>query len=109
MLTAAALAAEFAAAAANAPRKAAQAVAKTAYDVQADAQAMAPVDTGFLRSSITTSLADGGLSAEVGPEAHYGVFLELGTYKMAPQPYLIPALERRTDPFLAALARVADL
>jgi HK97 gp10 family phage protein len=60
----------------------------------------APVDTGFLRNSITVgdiyggSLQPGALSAQVGPEAEYGGWVESGTSRNPnPQPYLIPAAE----------------
>lgn len=82
------------------------AVAKTATDLQALAQAAAPVDTGFLRSSISTT--NRGLEAEVGPTAHYGVFQEMGTSKMAPQPYLFPALDQVTPMFEQAMAEVVE-
>lgn len=81
-------------------------VAKTATDLQALAQRAAPVDTGFLRSSISTT--NSGLEAEVGPTASYGVFQEMGTSKMAPQPYLFPALDRVTPMFGQAMEQVID-
>lgn len=53
------------------------------------------VRTGRLRSSISWRvLADGeGLYAEVGSAVEYAAFVELGTERMAPRPYLVPALE----------------
>jgi len=57
---------------------------------------LAPVDTGLLESTLTYTVAEprGPLhySNIVGPQVIYGRFQELGTYKMAAQPYLIPAL-----------------
>lgn len=107
--TAAAVAAEFAQAASKVDRKVATALRKHVHDVQGDAKHGAPVDTGNLRSSISVDIAPDGLSAEVGPEAEYGGYVEQGTYKMAPQPYLVPAAERRNDALMTALAEVADL
>lgn len=66
------------------------AVARTAQAVQASAQAAAPVRTGYLRSSITTEHPAPG-TAIVGPRAHYGGYVELGTSRMAARPYLFPA------------------
>ena len=54
------------------------------------ARGMCPVRTGQLRSSISTSSS--GESAQVFADADYAIFVELGTYKMAAQPFLVPAL-----------------
>lgn len=82
------------------------AVAATATMLQAQAQGAAPVDTGFLRSSISTT--NRGLEAEVGPTASYGYFVEGGTSRMSPQPYLFPALDVVTPMFEAAMAQVIE-
>ena len=54
-----------------------------------------PVDTGRLRSSITNEVGqDGeGLVAVIGTNVEYAPYVELGTSKMAAQPFLLPALE----------------
>ena len=85
-----------------------QVVRKTAHDVQADAQSRAPVDTGALRSSIRAA-PRGPLAAEVSPSVNYGIYVEMGTSRMAPQPYLLPALDAKTGPFVTAMERVAEL
>ena len=84
------------------------AVQKTAADIKADAQAFAPVDTGFLRGSITyeTHVRAGGVDAEIGPTAEYGEFVELGTARMAPQAYMGPAFDRRASELDAALSQI---
>ena len=84
-------------------RKAQLVVAKTAHDIEADAKSLAPVDTGTLRNSISTTIGNGGLSAEIGPTVHYAPYLEYGTRRMAPQPYMGPAAERRAEPFVKAI------
>lgn len=83
-----------------------RAVRKAALDVEAHAKRLAPVDTGALRSSITTSTGISGLEAEVGPTVHYGLYQELGTARMAPQPYMGPALEVVEPGFLEAVAQI---
>jgi phage gpG-like protein len=52
------------------------------------------VRTGRLRSSISWRVeADGiGLYADVGSAVEYAGYVELGTDRMAPRPYLRPAL-----------------
>ena len=84
-------------------RKAQLVVAKTAHDIEADAKSLAPWDTGTLRNSISTTIGAGGLSAEIGPTVDYAPYLEYGTRRMPPQPYMGPAAERRAEPFVKAV------
>lgn len=81
-------------------------VRKTAADLEAQAKAFCPVDTGNLRSSIGTDLA--GLEATVGPTAAYGIYVEFGTSRMAPRAFLGPALDRVTPGFVDAMGQIAD-
>lgn len=69
-------------------------LAARAQRVESAAKALAPVDTGRLRGSITYALGrDGaGLFADVGTAVEYAPFLELGTRYMAARPFLVPAL-----------------
>lgn len=83
-------------------------VRKTALDVERDAKTFVPVDTGNLKNSISHSdlrqiKTTGDISAEVGPTASYGIFVELGTSRMAPHAYMGPALDRNTPGFVAAM------
>lgn len=73
--------------------------------VERDSKANSPVNTGNLRASIGTTVTGGGdvITAEVGPTASYGHYVELGTSRMAPQPYLFPAAEANSAAWLAAL------
>lgn len=63
--------------------------------VERRAKQLAPVDTGRLRSSITSGLAEDGstVAGLVGTDVDYAVHVEYGTYRMAPQPFMRPALE----------------
>ena len=78
---------------------------KAGFMVERDAKILCPVDTGRLRSSINTKVNEPALKANVigGGEAFdgtivkYARFVEQGTWKMAAQPYLIPALEKNRD------------
>lgn len=91
----------------------AQVVRRTAAAVERDAKMLAPVDTGNLRNSIGTSMAGGAgaasVAAEVGPTANYGAYVEYGTSRMAPQPYLGPALDRHEQPFVDALGKLGNI
>lgn len=82
---------------------------KGSADIKRDAQALAPVDTGNLRSSITyeTHQLVSSVRAEIGPTADYGVYVELGTSTQAPQPYMGPAFDRNAPAIEAAAAQIA--
>lgn len=85
-------------------------IRKTAYDIERDAKALVPVDTGNLKSSISHSDLrignSGALVAEIGPTANYGVFVEQGTSRMAPQAFMGPAADRHTPSFEAAMQQL---
>jgi HK97 gp10 family phage protein len=71
-----------------------QVIEGLAFEVEARAKEFAPVDTGAMRASIFTEIeATGAVVARVGPSVEYAPFVELGTYKMGAQPFLMPALQ----------------
>lgn len=58
--------------------------------VVTDAKALAPVRTGRLQRSIRFWGGEG--EYHVGSDVFYSIFVEAGTSKMAPRPFLMPAL-----------------
>ena len=62
-----------------------------AKQVEMAAKGKAPVRTGYLQSSIYSTVKE--WVAEVGAEATYALFVELGTRHMRARPYLYPALQ----------------
>ena len=82
------------------------AMRKTAFDIERTAKAAAPVDTGALRASISTDTT--ATTAEVGPTVKYGEFVELGTSRMGPQPFLGPAFDRHLPEFQRAVGDLAQ-
>lgn len=68
---------------------------RRALQVDRAAKQNCPVDTGRLRSSITNELGQDsqGLVATIGTNVEYAPYVELGTSRMAAQPFLLPALE----------------
>lgn len=69
------------------------ALATLGLAVQNRARALAPVDTGRLRSSIISSPGETALGPYViiGTNVEYATYQEFGTRFMPPQPYLRPA------------------
>ena len=99
------LAADITGAAAEVAAKAYSVVRKTTYDIERDAKVFAPVDTGNLRSGIHATVD--GLEGEVAPSADYARYVELGTSRMAPQPYMRPAADRHEPGFVSAAEQLA--
>jgi HK97 gp10 family phage protein len=89
-----------------------QVLRKSAAQVEALGKLFCPVDTGHLESTIGTSFGgdgrSGAMSAEIGPTADYGGYVEWGTRNMAPHAYMGPALDRVAPSYVAAAAAISD-
>lgn len=75
--------------------------------VERAAKQNAPVDTGRLRSSISTRLAESdenSIAVEVGTNVDYAIAVEFGTSKMPAHPYMLPAYAENKDKVLRKLA-----
>lgn len=73
-----------------------------AEDIADIARRLVPVDTGYLKSSIyALHLAR---HSQVKAGAKYAGYVEFGTYKMAAQPFLRPAVAEHQREILAAVA-----
>lgn len=59
--------------------------------------------------STSTEGGEGGAAVVIGPERpyHYGLPLELGTYKMPAEPFMRPALDTKADEALAIIGEAA--
>lgn len=62
--------------------------------IEGNAKRLCPVDTGRLRASITRTLERDarGLVGIIGTNVEYAPYVELGTSRMGPKPFLRPAL-----------------
>ena len=78
-------------------------VQKAAFRIEADAKARVPVKTATLQRSIHTVMSNGGLTGTVGPSVFYGLYVEMGTRRMGARPFMRPAAEKNTAPFVAAV------
>lgn len=70
-------------------------IARSAELVLQTAKFYCPVDTGALRESIRAEISKTGF--EVGTDLYYAKFVEFGTSKQRPQPYLYPAIAENKD------------
>src|SRR5690348_3671707 len=66
------------------------------------ARELVPVKTGFLQSSIIA--VHFAKSSRVDVRAKYAGYVEFGTWKMAAQPYLRPAIDQHQREILNAVA-----
>ncbi len=81
-----------------------------ALPVLTEAQILAPVRTGNLRRSITwetTVRTPTRAVVSVGPHVDYAVYLEFGTRRMAPRPFLRPAFETKQQEALEGMKKAA--
>ncbi len=67
-------------------------LASWAADVKAQAVKNAPMVTGYLRSTIYAKIKE--WVVDLGADAAYALFVELGTKYMQAQPYLYPAIQQ---------------
>lgn len=74
--------------------------------LQQQAQEIVPVRTGTLKRSITLTMEDGGMTANITPTAYYGAYVELGTRFMRAEPYLRPAFDSVAPQFISDLKKV---
>jgi HK97 gp10 family phage protein len=70
-------------------------------DMEDLARTLVPVRTGYLRSTIYHRVEN--MSLEVGAEADYATYVELGTRCMAARPYLRPAVDAFQERLLEAV------
>lgn len=74
------------------------AVKETAYSIEGTAKQLAPIDTGFLRNSITANMF-APLVWYVDVGAEYGIHQEFGTRYVPAHPFLHPAVHREKPVF----------
>ncbi len=77
-------------------------VAWAVMQTVAVAAPLTPVDTGALRANVSTQVS--GESGTVTWGQEYAAYVEMGTYKMAPQPFAGPAVDQVGPQFVARLA-----
>lgn len=78
------------------------------YDHIAAAPNKAPnTDTGKLVSSIAVEMDKKKIEAEVGSNLDYSSWLEFGTKKMEPRPWLKPAVDKNIGNLRANIAKAA--
>lgn len=82
------------------PSEAQSVVRAGAEAVQGYASSMAPVDTGALRNSLHTERKE-DLVYWVADGVEYGIYQELGTYKMRAHPFMVPAVEKAQKAYTA--------
>ena len=85
-----------------------KAVVRAAVDIENDARKDVPVLTGKLRDSITVDIVQEGNDTLINSytTAGYGGYIELGTYKMRPRPFLGPAVRKHSEKLAENIAEI---
>lgn len=81
-------------------------LASWAEDVKTEAMRRAPVKTGHLRSSIYSLVKDWVVN--IGAEATYALFIELGTRYLRARPYLYPSIQQYLPQLEQAISEAID-
>lgn len=84
----------------------AEAVRKSTAKLQQREMQEVPVDTGFLKRSITMDISDNGLTGTVEPTANYAAYVEYGTRYAHAQPYIRPSYEKTAKEFESEMKRL---
>lgn len=63
------------------------------------AKLLCPVDTGRLRNSITHDVRKSEKAVYIGTNVEYAPYVEMGTSRTRPQPYLQPAIQNNKDEY----------
>jgi hypothetical protein len=87
------------------------AINKAAFDTEAAAKLASPVDTGFMKNSITA--VPGELESHVSVGARYAWYVELGHHThsgsfVPPQPFLFPAFVKNARVLKDVLKRIME-
>jgi len=90
---------------AKAPGLVSEVMAKVAADMKRDSMSRAPFVTGNLRATHYFKKV-GPFTYEVGSNAPYAVYVELGTRYMRAQPFLVPAWVAARYRMIQALGRI---
>jgi len=77
-----------------------------AEDVKTEAMQRAPVKTGHLRGSIYALVKDWVVN--IGAEATYALFVELGTRILRARPYLYPSIQQYLPQLEQAISEAID-
>lgn len=73
------------------------ALSKVGFSAEDHVKALAPVDTGRLRASITHLVDD--RSVTIGTNVEYAKYQEAGTSRMKAQPFLEPGISNNMEEF----------
>lgn len=84
-------------------RRLLQVIIQTGDDIVKDARSLVPVKEGNLHDSIYSEPVGDGYEIEVGAGMDYAGYVEFGTSRQSPQPYLVPAIERNRQRFFGRI------
>lgn len=91
--------------------KAAAAVRKATLATARDAKAGIHNVTGRTEETFSTEFTGDGRSTKMtgatGPTTFWGKYAEEGTSRMGPRPYLAPAMDKNTEPFVKSMGDIA--
>lgn len=84
------------------PHRVGQMLLRAGFEAEGLAKMGAPIDTGYLRSSLGTKKVSDS-EVQVGASANYAAYVEMGTRYTKAHPYLAPAVKVAVGKLINAL------
>lgn len=86
----------------------ARALEAVGIQAEGDSKKICPVDTGRLRNSITHTIDAGDMTAVIGTNVEYALYVHEGTHGRKGQPFLVDAVTQNKDKYRRIIEKMLE-